>query len=292
MSVKPFNHRRRFVAFALFLGLCVSESKAFCPSSPSTAVNTRTTTATSTCRMLSEEVAHPVTAKFPFSERPFLAVITEPGGCDSDDRLENTMRVLDQATCLDNVDLISVRIARQERNPDQEHRVEKLIRYLVERSVGNKYRVVVSSDWIETGLVAGAHGVHFKESHRALISTIHRDGLLIGTSAHSVESALDAYERCRPDYFFVGTCYLTASHPEKTCSKDLEGPSLPGQVREALTRIADGNAPVVFAIGGIDSSNCRQPVVEFGADGVAVIRAVLAASDPSLASRDICEKMH
>ena len=38
--------------------------------------------------------------------------------------------------------------------------------------------------------------------------------------------------------------------------------------------------PIIFAIGGIDKTNCHEPVLTFGADGVATIRTVMQASDP------------
>ncbi len=36
----------------------------------------------------------------------------------------------------------------------------------------------------------------------------------------------------------------------------------------------------ILAIGGIDERNCFEPVVKYGADGVATIRAVMKAEDP------------
>jgi thiamine-phosphate pyrophosphorylase len=105
--------------------------------------------------------------------------------------------------------------------------------------------------------------------------------ILIGTSAHSIESALKSSVLYRPHYYFVGTCFLTESHPEKS-EAELEGPLLPGKIKESL-RIdgrGDTNYSIpVFAIGGIDETNCCIPI-EAGADGVAVIRSVLKADQP------------
>jgi thiamine monophosphate synthase len=105
-------------------------------------------------------------------------------------------------------------------------------------------------------------------------------GILVGTSAHSIESALDAALKYDPDYMLVGTCYETASHPEKEAA-ELEGPSLPGEVARAIRAVEIGALPIVFAIGGIDETNCDEPVLKFGADGVAVIRSVLQAPNPA-----------
>ena len=120
----------------------------------------------------------------------------------------------------------------------------------------------------------------------------------------------------------MGTCYLTQSHPEKK-SEDLEGPRLPGLVKRGIQNHihnhnniileedvdvdADINvdagvdvgkvqqtsststpstSPIIFAIGGIEMENCHEPV-EYGSDGIAVIRSVMQASDPADAVHQI-----
>ena len=228
---------------------------------------------------------------FPRTTPPYLAVITELDGCDSDERLKETLDALFKATSSQHVDLVSVRITRTTDKAVRQRVLHLTQQLVMKSSKGKNFKVVVSSDWLETALDGGAHGIHFKETHRELILETKklRTDLLIGTSAHSVGSALDACRLYQPDYFFVGTCYLTASHPEKTSTKDLEGPSLPGQVVSATEKME--NRPVVFAIGGIDAKNCHEPVVKYGAHGVAVIRAVLAADDPSLAAKEINQNM-
>lgn len=127
------------------------------------------------------------------------------------------------------------------------------------------------------------------------------ENIVIGTSCHSIESGARSYalHPRGPDYLFVGTCYPTESHPEKRTMDQLEGPDLPGIVKKELHDtynyanrgiIADNSTtysrstptmpPVVFAIGGIDERNCHEPVIKYGADGVAVIRTVMHAPDP------------
>jgi thiamine monophosphate synthase len=123
---------------------------------------------------------------------------------------------------------------------------------------------------------------------------------LIGTSAHDVDSALNTWNKYQPDYFFVGTCFITLTHPEKQ-QDDLEGPLLPGQVKRSILQqvlVAQeeeeeqqcGACPLVFAVGGINVDNCRVPI-EFGADGVAMIRAVMQAPNPREMVQIIHDKM-
>ena len=272
-----------------------------------------------------------LTLAFPHSKAPYLAVITESHSCDSDEAMMTALQQLNQAMSSNQIDLISVRIAPLLEDNDlkkiQEKRVYQMTRQLVEWSDSSEteqescavgrtaaqenqaaaVRIVVSSEWIDAAIEARAHGIHFKESHQHRIPTIRqwlldspRNGslcpFLIGTSAHSVESARQAWLAYQPDYFFVGTCYQSLSHPEKSVS-DLEGPQLPGRVRRALEQLVlhpeddkDNvgahrrhrlRPPPVLAIGGIDANNCQEPVQRYGADGVATIRAVLHAQDPS-----------
>ena len=50
-------------------------------------------------------------------------------------------------------------------------------------------------------------------------------------------------------------------------------------------------SPIIFAIGGIEVENCFEPV-NFGADGVAVIRSVMQASNPAEAVVNIKKSMN
>jgi len=189
-------------------------------------------------------------------------------------------------------------------------------------SLATSFRVVCSSNLVSVAVRGRAHGVHVKERHLDQIPNIIDQfdyPIIIGTSTHCVKSALKSYfvdddddnnkhysnNRSknagktttgtiqRPHYYFVGTCYTTASHPEKTNINDLEGPELPGRVKQALLLLLSSSSstsqlqlPSIFAIGGIDHTNCHEPIA-FGADGVAVIRAVLQAEHPA----NIVEKM-
>lgn len=246
---------------------------------------------------------------------PYLAVITEPDACATDERAQMTFSAIAKAAETTHMDLVSIRLDKpaEDELPKVYERALELTKRLVQladdknnsspqqsRTSVPGFRVVCSSDWVELAMEANAHGIHIKESHLAKIPAIRqiastRDSFMIGTSAHSVQSAVESYVTYRPDYYFVGTCFLTASHPEKDSADLLEGPTLPGEVQKALLledrRKAEiASCPAIFAIGGIDESNCHIPVTH-GADGVAVIRAVLRALDPADATASIHEKM-
>lgn len=223
---------------------------------------------------------------------PYLAIITEPDACNTDDRTEQTISAVESALSTGHVSLISIRITRPEimTQQEMERRIRDLTRSILAlaESSNCNCKVVLSSEWYEiVDRDLSVVGIHVKESHRHLIPSMRQrlgSDVIIGTSAHSLESAIEAVTEYAPDYLFVGTCYQTASHPEKS-KADLEGPALPGQVQRAVTSIP------VFAIGGIDETNCHEPVLRYGAQGVAVIRAVLRSSDPAQAVIQIHNNM-
>ncbi len=235
-----------------------------------------------------------------FDEPPYLALITELDACVNDERTEATFRAIVSATKSSKVKLVSIRLTK----PSDENfghvlaRALSLTKRLVQLAENShSFRVVCSSDWVElAGTEGQAHGVHVKESHLQNIPEIRQnisnDDFLIGTSTHSVQSAIQSYTTYFPDYYFVGTCFLTASHPEKTM-EELEGPALPGKVRNALSEEAmklGKECPIVFGIGGIDENNCHIPI-GYGADGVAVIRAILQAPNPMEVAFQIHDQM-
>mmetsp|Transcript_13139 Transcript_13139/g.18596 ORF Transcript_13139/g.18596 Transcript_13139/m.18596 type:complete len:325 (-) Transcript_13139:265-1239(-) len=233
---------------------------------------------------------------FDNERHPFLALITEPDACDTDERIDATVQAIHAAVSTNLISLVSIRVVRPPHisHENFEDRVIKIVRLLMELTNEYNFFVVVTSDWVDAAIAAPAHGVHVKESHRSLIPEIRQrfpNPPLIGTSAHSISSAVEAWSMCSPNYFFVGTCYATQSHPDKV---DLEGPTLPGKVRQAFVdeKESEQELPIILAIGGVNSTNCHEPVCIYGADGVAVIRSVLQASDPAKAVLDIFSNMN
>jgi len=84
------------------------------------------------------------------------------------------------------------------------------------------------------------------------------------------------------DYVVVGPVAPTASKPGY-------GPVLGWSGLHALTRdlAADppgapsGTAPLVYALGGVDGDNAAHWIAAGGADGVAVMGALMRADDPA-----------
>ena len=234
---------------------------------------------------------------------PWIAVLTEPDACNSEERMEETLSALKGAISSRCVDLVSIRVSfsSSEDFPTQQQQQARLISLIqrVKRLKGQDDLdfILVVNDNIDAAIDGGADGVHVKEKFAPSIPSVRqnfiersgRSSCIIGTSCHSIESALlsNSY---RPDYLFVGTCYLTKSHPEKTTIDMLEGPELPGKVKRALSSNEQTALvpPIIFAIGGIDERNAKEPIA-LGADGVAAIRSILCASEPAHVAKTINE---
>ena len=77
------------------------------------------------------------------------------------------------------------------------------------------------------------------------------------------------------DYWSIGPCYPTANKPDA-------GPALQPEGFAALARRAPRGVPVI-GIGGITAANAGD-IMRAGAAGIAVIGAVLAATDPTAAA--------
>ena len=125
----------------------------------------------------------------------------------------------------------------------------------------------------DVALAVGADGVHLPEHSlpgRAVREMV-VEACIVGRSVHSVEAAVRA-EAEGADFVEVGAVYETASKPGAAPA----GVELVRAVAEAV------HVPVV-AVGGITAEKVAE-VVEAGADGIAVIGAILDADDLTVAA--------
>ena len=137
-------------------------------------------------------------------------------------------------------------------------------------------RFTVNDD-VELARLVGADGVHLGEDDAP---TSHARSVLgpdavVGRSAGSVGSALEAVRR-GADYLGVGAVYATPTKPDG----EVAGLAL-------IRALARENLPVAwFAIGGVTLETAPS-VAAAGAQGFAVVRAVLDAEDPESAAREL-----
>lgn len=133
---------------------------------------------------------------------------------------------------------------------------------------------LIINDRIDVALAAGADGVHLGQKDM-LVADARRllgENAIIGVSAESVEDAVRA-EKEGADYIAISPVYATATKPDTAAPL---GPSGIGAIRKVV------RLPLI-GIGGIDDANIAD-VVAAGADGIAVISAIVAAPSPKEAA--------
>ncbi|MGH7478342.1 MAG: thiamine phosphate synthase [Candidatus Methylomirabilales bacterium] len=135
--------------------------------------------------------------------------------------------------------------------------------------------LLLINDRVDVALAVGANGAHL--SQRGLPPAVARGLLgptrLLGVSCHSLAEAKEA-QQGGADFIVLGPIFYAPS-------KALYGPPVGlALLREVRPRI---RMPI-FAIGGITAAN-RPQVLAAGADGIAVISAVMAGPDVSAAVR-------
>lgn len=147
---------------------------------------------------------------------------------------------------------------------------------MVKRSGG----VFIVNDHADIAKAVDADGVHLGQDDLPLEcgrKVLGRDKL-IGISTHSVDQAREA-EAAGADYIGFGPLFPTTT-------KDAG----PHQGVEMLRLLRNAVSIPILAIGGIRPDNLAE-AMRAGADGVAVISAVLAAPDPGAAAHDLIRRI-
>jgi len=153
----------------------------------------------------------------------------------------------------------------------------KEIREITERKGAN----LIINDRVDIATAVDADGVHlgWQSLEIDIVRRMIGRDKIIGFSAHSLEEA----ERAESS----GADYVSISPIFDTVNKDYFikplGVGAIGRVKEQI------NIPVI-ALGGINESNVSS-VIENGADGIAVISAILLSDSPEQTAAGICREM-
>jgi thiamine-phosphate pyrophosphorylase len=145
-------------------------------------------------------------------------------------------------------------------------------------TAGTKTLFLVN-DRFDIALAAGADGVHLGQDDLP-VSAARRcvpASFVIGVSVGSVEEALRA-ERAGADYVAVSPVFATGSKADAG----------PGHGLATVEAVRSAVSVPVLAIGGIGPSNAAA-VIRAGADGCAVISAVVSQPDMAEAARTLRE---
>jgi thiamine-phosphate pyrophosphorylase len=129
---------------------------------------------------------------------------------------------------------------------------------------------LIINDRLDVALAVKADGVHLGQIDMplAMAKGILGDSMIIGISAESLADAMAA-EKDGADYLGVSPIYAT---PTKTDTAPPLGLAGLREIRKAV------RLPLV-GIGGLNLKNSAD-VIRSGADGVAVVSAIVAADDP------------
>ena len=140
---------------------------------------------------------------------------------------------------------------------------------------------LIINDRVDVALVVDAAGVHLGQSDMELTDArkLLGDSKLIGISAESVADAIQA-EKDGADYIGLSPVFATPTKTDTAAPLGLEGVAA---IRKAV------KLPMV-GIGGINLENCGA-VIKSGADGIAVVSAIVSAPDPEIAAHQLREAL-
>jgi len=176
-----------------------------------------------------------------------------------------------RAAILGGADVIQLR--------DKECRCSDLIAsaYAIRDITKKENRLFIINDRLDVALITGADGVHLGQDDIPirLARKFSPKGFIIGISVGSVEEAVLAE--------MEGADYVALSPVFSTTSKEDAGF---GHGLDMLMAIRSSIKIPLLAIGGIGPGNVTE-VILAGADGVAVISAVVSSPDMSEAAREL-----
>ena len=133
------------------------------------------------------------------------------------------------------------------------------------------------NDHLDVAIASEADGVHLGQSDTGLSDAVRTSGgkLLIGISVSTKEEAIAA-EKGGADYVGAGPIFGTMSKDDALAPIGLG----------ALIEIKNSVKIPVVAIGGIGKKNASS-VISAGADGIAVISAVVSQKDVAGAAKEL-----
>ena len=199
---------------------------------------------------------------------PTLCLVTELGLANGEALLDKIEKALDGG-----VDAVQLRA--------KELAAGKLLLLAQSlRKITEQRALLFVNDRIDVAIAAKADGVQLGEDAICVESARRLVGaeMLVGRSVHCVEGAVEA-EAQGADFLVLGAIFATDSKPGVE-------PAGTGLLEEAASQVS---IPIL-GIGGIDQNNAGQ-VIRAGGHGVAVIRSILASSNPTVAAREIKQSM-
>ena len=136
---------------------------------------------------------------------------------------------------------------------------------------------LIVNDRVDVAQAIGADGVHLGQTDMPLTMAkdILKGSMIIGISAESVEDAIRA-EKDGADYIGVSPIFATPTKTDTAMPLGLEG----------VEEIGKAVSLPKVAIGGLNRKNAGEVILN-GADGIAVVSAIVSADDPRKAAEEL-----
>lgn len=172
----------------------------------------------------------------------------------------------------------SVQLREKDLSTADLYRLAKKIREITEKKGAN----LIINDRVDIAIAVDADGVHlgWQSLDIGIVRRMIGRDKIIGFSAHSLKEA----ERAENS----GADYITISPIFDTVKKDYFikplGVGEIGKIKEQI------NIPVI-ALGGINENNVKE-VLKNGADGIAIISAILLSDSPQLTATRIFSEIN
>ena len=163
-------------------------------------------------------------------------------------------------------------IQYRDKTADRDRRLGE-VRALLGLCAAARVPLIVNDD-IELAAAAGADGVHLGAGDAGIAAARDRLGAdaIIGVSCYDSLARARAGAGTGADYLAFGAFFPSPTKPHAR------------RATPALLREARALGLPLVAIGGITPDNAR-PLIEAGADFLAVVSGVFAAADPAVAAR-------
>ena len=136
---------------------------------------------------------------------------------------------------------------------------------------------LIVNDRADIALAVGADGLHVGQTDMpvAVARALLGPDAIIGLSITS-HAQITREDAALPDYLGLGPLYLQQTKQDAATPLGVEG----------FRSLRSATRKPVVAIGGIKAQNAA-PVIEAGADGLAIVSAIVSADDPRHAAAEI-----
>ena len=138
---------------------------------------------------------------------------------------------------------------------------------------------LIINDRVDVALAVKADGIHLgqKDMPCSMARQLIPESMIVGISVESLDDAIVA-QKDGADYLGVSPIYSTPTKTDTAQPLGLEG------LRSIRSEV---DLPLV-GLGGLNADTA-EAVIHNGADGVAVVSAIVAADDPEAATRALSE---